>query len=410
MNTNTNTTETCTPCTKHLKNIAEATDLQLNDIDFLSTPDAIHEYSVSWKNDSEETQSAPGIRVQYNNDRGPYKGGLRFHQSVTKADVMELAFLMSMKTAVVDIPFGGAKGGLQVDTKQLSQTELERASRSFMQNLAPHIGENTDIPAPDVGTDERVMNWMRTEYEEVVGTDAPASLTGKPVRAGGSAGREGAAARGGFHIIQRYFEDKNPSDITVALQGFGNVASTLAYLLDGAGYTVAAVSDSSTALIDQDGVPVTDLMTFKENGGRFSEYTKVDQISNEALLSLDVDVLIPAALGDVITKGNAPDVQANTIIEMANAPTSPAAEEILRENNHTLIPDILANSGGVTVSYFEWKQNKNKEQWTRKRVQEELKTQILDAYNTVKKAQESQDTDIRTAAYYVGLQRIRQSR
>lgn len=403
---NTSETTTCTPCKNRLENLVENTDLTTEDIEFLFSPKRVLRFSVSYKKDDGDLVSVPGFRVQYNDARGPMKGGLRFHPSVTEEEVTELAFLMTIKTAVADIPFGGAKGGLQVDPKQLSHNELENVSRSFMQDLAPHIGTHTDIPAPDVNTTPEIMAWMRDEYENITGADAPAIITGKPKGRGGSEGRTTATSRGGYHIIEQIFEDRDNSDVTVAIQGFGNVASNLAYLLSGAGFQIVAVSDSSSGIYDPDGVPVTDLLTFKENGGRFEDYAHLERISNEELLRMDVDLLIPAALGGVITGENAPEIQARTIVEMANAPITSSADTILRKNGIEIIPDILANSGGVIVSYFEWLQNIENEQWKEDRVFDELREQILDAYHAVEKIREEKQIDARTASFYLAIQRI----
>ncbi|MCI0619756.1 Glu/Leu/Phe/Val dehydrogenase [Candidatus Wolfebacteria bacterium] len=371
-----------------------------------------------------------GYRVQYNDALGPTKGGIRIHENTNFDEVSELAFLMSLKTSLAGLPYGGAKGAIRINPNELSPFEHERVVRGFIREIARFIGPDHDIPAPDINTNPETMALMLDEYEHVVGHKAPAAFTGKPFARGGSLGRDTATSKGGFYIITEYFsakgayppdgqesasggKNKNPHSISVAIQGFGNVGSHLGELLAKAGFRVIAVSDSSGGVYQKDGLPMDDIIRWKRDKKNLVDFTNslgntsAESITNEKLLELPVDVLIPSALGGVITETNAPRIHARLIIEMANAPVTPDADPVLKEKGVAIIPDILANSGGVIVSYFEWLQNRAGEQWTADKVDDKLKKTILLAYRRVMdECARRPKFDMRTVSYLLAVQRI----
>jgi len=401
-----NKTNPCEACESYLLELAEKTDITNEELNPLRKAEKVIELDVTFEKDDGSQETVKGFRVQYNSILGPTKGGLRFHKGVNLEEVTELSFLMALKTSLVGLPYGGGKGGIQINPKELSATELEKLSRAFMRELAPHIGPQVDIPAPDVNTTPEIMSWMLDEYEKTVGHPEPAVLTGKPIEKGGSEGRTSATGLGGFFILEEKYKEKDPSDITVALQGFGNVSQYAALALYQKGFKVVAVSDSKTGIYNKDGLNIEDLKEFKYGKGSFLDYEAAEQISNEDLLELDVDVLAPSALGGVITKENVENIKAKTIIELANGPITPEADEILTQKGIEVIPDILANSGGVTVSYFEWRQNLDNEHWTQVDVNTKLQTTVLNAYKNVVAESERQSIDLRTASYYIAVKRI----
>ncbi|MEX0934909.1 MAG: Glu/Leu/Phe/Val dehydrogenase [Candidatus Paceibacterota bacterium] len=391
----------CPQCIQRLRDLVGKTDLEEEDIEPLLSPQHIINLNFSTTLSDGSTKEFQGYRVQYNNILGPTKGGLRFHPSVTTGEVTELAFLMTLKCSLAGLPFGGAKGGFAIDPKEYSNEDLETITRAFAQELIPHIGPQKDIPAPDVNTTPEIMSWIRDEYEKSIGHPEPAVITGKPLSDGGSEGRDEATGRGAFYILQQI---AGPGD-TIAIQGAGNAGSVFAHLAYEAGYTITAISDSSGALYDPNGLTIPEILEFKKSH-RFDAYEDAEHISNEELLELEVDILAPAALGGVITEKNAGDIQAKTILEIANAPVSEGADAILQKHGVEIIPDILTNSGGVIVSYFEWRQNLDGEHWSKEQVNTKLKEMILDAYNRTNKKVEELNLDWRTAAYYVAVQRI----
>ena len=395
-------TETvCDVCAVELDRIAEVARLTDQDLELLQQPRRRVNVNIPVRMDDGSIDVFPSFRVQYNSARGPMKGGIRFHPGVDEEEVDELAFLMTLKCAVVDIPFGGAKGGVQVDPADLSTGERERLSRAYAKAYHDVIGPETDIPAPDVNTDAQVMAWIRDEYEQVAGKQAPGVITGKPVELDGSKGRESATSLGGAEILDAFIEQSaiDSDQPTVAIQGFGNVGSHLARFLHERGYTVVAASNASGAIYSEDGLAIPDL--FADYQDEQDLYCVAgEEITNEELLTLDVDVLIPAAIEDQITTDNVADVQANAVLEMANGPTTPSADERLAERGVPVIPDILANAGGVTVSYFEWVQNTTNEYWTTERVQEKLQSQMRTAFEAVADIKaEGGDRTWRGAAY-----------
>lgn len=386
------------------------------------TPQKILNHEVSFTLDNGKTMKVPSYRVQYNNARGPYKGGIRYHPDADLEEVKALAALMAVKTAVVNIPFGGAKGGIQVDPKKLSPAELQRMSREYMRQIAPDIGPDIDIPAPDVNTNPQIMAWMRDEYEKVTGHYAPAVITGKPLSFGGSLGRDKATARGGFFILEELakLEALDLHDIRVAVQGFGNAGSEIATFLHDAGAMIVAVSDSHGGIYSKVGLDPIRISKYKRTTGSVQgqycegsvcdlKRLKLDEteaITNEELLTCDCDILIPAALDNVITSKNAPKVKAKIILELANGPVSPEADKILSKRGTIVVPDVLANAGGVTVSYFEWVQGRSGDQWTAEKVDQELRRIMLAAFNDVRSESKRKDLTLREAAFDVAIGRI----
>lgn len=390
-------------------------------VEVLSTPQRQIEVSLPVKMDNGQVQAFRGFRVQYNNWLGPFKGGLRYHPRVDINEVKALAFWMMIKNGVVNVPFGGGKGGIEVDPKKLSQSELERLTREFAKALSPNIGPIVDVPAPDVNTNAQIMEWLADEYGKVAGNFTPAVVTGKPVGKGGSEGREEATGLGGFYVLEETIKRlglKKP--LTVAIQGFGNVGSHIAELLYQDGYKVVALSDSKGAIYDQarEGFNVGLVKKCKEEKGFIAGCYCVGsvcdlaqkhkgEVTNEALLELPVDILIPAALEAVLTAGNAPRIAAKIVLEMANGPTTPEADKILNEKG-VVVPDVLANSGGVTASYFEWYQNLHQESWSLERVREELKEKMTHAFDEVWGISQERKVTLRTAAFILALERLKE--
>ena len=348
-----------------------------------------------------------GYRVQHNNDRGPYKGGLRYHPNMNEEHAEALAQLMTWKTAVVDVPFGGAKGGIDCDPTKLNRFEVNAITRDFVSRIHEVIGPTSDIPAPDVNTNAEVMGWFMDEYSRYNGF-SPGVVTGKPLELFGSQGREEATGRG---VMYSLIEALKPSgrtlvDVTVAIQGFGNVGSNAARLMAEQGARIVAVSDYSGGVCDASGLNIPVLIEWVKKQGCVAGFPDAEQVSGEEVLFSPVDVLIPAALEDALTAENANQVQAKMIVEAANGPTTPQADEILRKNNVFIVPDILANAGGVTVSYFEWAQNIQQFRWKKDRVDEELTHKMRDAYAAVRTVAEKEQIDMRIAAFVLAIQRV----
>src|ERR1700675_4293623 len=348
--------------------------------------EAEHHVTVPIERDNGELAVFSGYRFQHNSARGPTKGGLRFHPMLDADDVRALAVLMTWKTAVVNVPFGGAKGGIACDPSQLSQGELERLTRKFVERISREIGPQRDIPAPDVNTNAQVMAWIMDQYSRLHGF-TPAAVTGKPVELHGSEGREAATGYGVICVAENFLHDVSDSlkDATVAIQGFGNVGLFAAQFAHQRGAKVVAVSDVSGGVANRDGLNIPELVAFARNRRPLSEYEAegLSRITNEALLTHEVDVLIPAALGGVLTNDVAREVRAKVIVEAANAPTFPEADEIFEQRGIPVIPDILANAGGVTVSYFEWTQNLQCLSWTEEEVNGRLQQIMAASYATI---------------------------
>ncbi|WP_311172741.1 Glu/Leu/Phe/Val family dehydrogenase [Halobellus ordinarius] len=378
-------------------------------IERLKHPERVLELSLSVELDDGTMEQFKAFRSQFNGDRGPYKGGIRYHPGVSRDEVKALSGWMAYKCAVVGIPYGGGKGGIVVDPSEYSTSELERLTRSYATELRPLVGPDRDIPAPDVNTGQREMNWFKDTYETLERTNAPGVITGKAISSGGSAGRVEATGRSTMLAAREAFRHlgRDVSDATVAVQGYGNAGSVAARLLEDQGATVVAVSDSSGAVYDPDGLDTRAVKSFKSETGSVSGYENVEELTNEELLTLDVDLLVPAALENAIDRKLAEDVRAEVIVEAANGPLTPNADDVLTERDVVVIPDILANAGGVTVSYFEWVQNRQRFSWREERVNEELEAVITDAFDDLVDAYESRDLpNFRTAAYVVATQRI----
>lgn len=349
-----------------------------------------------------------GYRVQFNGSRGPFKGGIRYHHEVDMDEVRGLSALMAWKTALVDIPFGGGKGGITVNVKELSVYELERLTRKFIARIGHILGPYRDVPAPDVNTNAQVMAWIFDEYSSRHGY-TPACVTGKPLAMGGSPGREAATGRGAVMVYEEIAkrEDWNPAAMTAAIQGFGNVGSFAAGFMKELGVKVVAISGSRGAYFNGDGIDIEAAAAYRKETGTLEGLGGVEELTNEELLALDVDILIPAALGGAIHAGNAANVKARVILEAANAPVTEEGENILVDGgNVILIPDVLASSGGVTVSYFEWVQNIQQFGWDEERVNGELGKIMSRATSEVYELAEEKQVSLRTAAFILAIERI----
>ena len=348
-----------------------------------------------------------GYRVQHNGARGPYKGGVRYHLEADLDEVRTLAALMTWKCALVDLPFGGAKGGVQCDPATMSTDELNRLTRRYAQNIAHIIGINRDIPAPDMGTDAQTMAWMMDAYGQSHG-HTPGIVTGKPVELGGSYGRESATGQGIFLVLQELCRDqgREPESMPLVIQGFGNVGSWTVRLASQAGFPIVAVSDVRGGIYHERGLDVEALQRHRQDGGALSDFPAGERITNDELLALPCAVLIPAAAGDVITRENWQQVQADIIIEAANHPLSADADAALSERGALIVPDILANAGGVTVSYFEWTQNIQQFRWEEERVSRELARIFTHAYRAVHALASERGITLRRAAYLIAVDRV----
>ncbi len=376
----------------------------------LQTPIRVVKVEVVTEDDQGKLMHHMGYRVQHNKLRGPMKGGLRFHPTVDEDHAASLASLMTWKTAVVDVPFGGAKGGINCDPTAMSAKELQWVTRRFVEQIKEVIGPTLDIPAPDVNTNAKVMGWIMDEYSKYGGF-SPGVVTGKPLELFGSPGREEATGRGVMLVLQEALKDRGKSlqNITVAMQGFGNVGSHAARLLAAEGAKIVAVGDHGGGIHRKDGLPVDQLTEWVQEHRTVKGFPEGDGCAGSEVLIWNADVLIPAALGDVLTKENANDVQASIIVEGANGPTTPEADEIFRNRNILVLPDILANAGGVTVSYFEWAQNIQQFRWELEKVQGELAKIMRKAYRAVADLAKEKNLDMRTAAFLLGIQRVGQA-
>lgn len=393
---------------KQLEEAAQIAGLDKNRIERLKYPDRYVEASIPVIMDSGEQKIFAGFRSQHNNARGPYKGGIRYHQQVNLDEVKALSFWMSFKNAVIDVPFGGGKGGIIVNPKELSAAELEKLSRGWVQKMHPLLGPRVDVPAPDVNTNGQIMEWMVDEYSKI--TNNPKSLavfTGKPIGKGGSEGREEAAGFGGFYVFEEVAKKFGiPAGSKIAVQGFGNVATFFAKMAVEKGFKAAAVSDSKGGIMNMDGLDLRLAREHKKQTGSLKDFPGAKNITNEELLELDVEVLVPAALENVLTEKNAADIRAKLIIELANGPTTKEADKIFQAKNLPVIPDILANSGGVCVSYYEWQQNMEHATWSKEQVLSKLEKQIKQAFFSVLSIKEKYSTTYRNAAYILAAQRI----
>jgi len=377
----------------------------------LITPKREVTVQVAFERDDGRIQTVLGYRVQHDNARGPMKGGLRYHPAVDLDEVRALASLMTWKTAVVDLPYGGAKGGIGIDPRTLSKRELERITRSFVDQIHEIVGPDSDIPAPDMGTNHEVMAWFRNQWEKYHGFN-PAVITGKPVEEYGSRGREEATGRGvgtlAIKMLKRL--NRKPELTRTAIQGFGNVGSHAAKYLYESAFPIVAVSDVSGAYVNPKGLNISEMLSYVlKNKGLLAGYQGAERIDPDQLLALDVELLIPAALGDVITAKNVDQIKANLIIEGANGPIDPEADAKLNERNILVLPDILANAGGVTVSYFEWAQNRQHYKWTLDRVRQELDRTLSEAFESVWQESVSKKVSLRTSAFMLAIQRVKRA-
>ncbi|VVB87503.1 Glutamate dehydrogenase [uncultured archaeon] len=398
----------CQKCISELEDLYSYLDLSTEELDLLDMPRRSFTVHFPVHMDSGKTKMFVGHRVQYNDARGPTKGGIRFHPELTLDDVRDLAFLMSLKCAVVNIPFGGSKGGVVVNPKELSRTELERLTRSYIRAIADYIGPSRDIPAPDVYTDEKIMAWILDEYERIKGEHVPAVVTGKPIELGGSKARSYSTSLGGILVLEEALKTKgmDKSDVNIAIQGFGNVGENAARILHERGYRVVAVSDSKGGIMNKDGLDIPNVIKHKNDSGSVIDFEGSENISNEELLTCECDILVPAALSEQLNKDNARDVKAKIVLELANAPTTIDADNVFSEKKIMLIPDILANAGGVVVSYFEWIQNLNNDYWEENRVLEKLGKTMVNSFKDVFSLCEEENCSMRKAAYQLAVKRI----
>ncbi len=356
------------------------------------------------------TKIFEGYRVQYNNVRGPYKGGIRYHHETNIDEVKALAFWMTIKCAVAGIPMGGGKGGITVNPKELSKHELEKLSRGWIQGLYEVLGPKKDVPAPDVNTTPEIMSWMADEFEKITGDKTGAVITGKPLGGGGSEGRGSATAQGGFFVFEALREQIGlPEKCDVVIQGFGNAGMYAAKIWQNAGHRILAVSDSKSGTYNKEGLDIEAAAKFKQETGMLAGFPGGENITNEELLTLPCDLLIPAAFENQIGEENAEKVQAKVILELANGPVTPHADETLNKMGISVIPDVLANSGGVTVSTFEWEQNLKGEHWSEKEVFDKLNPILSDSAQKIWKLAKDNNTDLRTAAFLLALDRIQES-
>jgi glutamate dehydrogenase (NADP+) len=397
--------------------IGEAAGVGPETIDALRYPEATLTAHLPVRMDDGSTHFFVGYRCRYNDARGPTKGGIRYHPDVSLEEVQALALWMTVKCAVVGIPYGGAKGGVAVDPKALSRLELERLSRAYMRAMADFVGPDRDIPAPDVYTNARIMGWMADEYETIKRAKAPGVITGKPIELGGSLGRDEATGRGAFIAIQNYARRAglDPAHARVAVQGFGNAGYHVARLLQQAGYRIVAVSDSKGGIHSDAGFDIESLQREKHRTrvlsgvyceGSVCELVDFDRISNEELLQLDVDLLVPAALEGVIGPENAGRIRAPVIAEVANGPIRGEVDEMLHERGTVVLPDVLTNAGGVTASYFEWVQNRQGYGWTLQQVRERLEEVMSRAFDEIWEIHHAEKSSLRHAAYTLALRRI----
>ncbi|MFH0840668.1 MAG: Glu/Leu/Phe/Val dehydrogenase [bacterium] len=390
---------------KQLSEVKNIINLDENIFSKLQTPNRVLRVDVPVKMDNGETKVFVGYRSQYNNARGPYKGGIRFHQDVNESEVKALSAWMTWKTAVVNLPLGGGKGGVIVNPKELSEAELERLSRGYMTAIYKFIGPKIDVPAPDVYTNPKIMAWMLDEYEKLVGHHEPGVITGKPLELGGSQGRNYSTAQGAVYVLNEAIKKIGlNTNATIAIQGFGNAGSYMAKILSKQGYKIVALSDSGGAIYNQNGLDIDAVSAHKETNKTVAGFTNAESIDD--ILKQEVDILIPAALENVITDENANNIKAKLIIELANGPITPEADKILESNNILVIPDILANAGGVVVSYFEMVQNSYNYYWPEYAVLDRLEKVMVDSFNQSWEAKEKYNISLRMGCYALAVGRV----
>ena len=399
---------------RQLEHAAQFMEISDEALEFLKRPQRILEVSIPVKMDDGSIKVFTGFRVQYNWARGPTKGGIRYHPEETLSTVKALASWMTWKTSVVEIPYGGSKGGVICNPKQMSDNELENLSRNYIRAIYDILNPYTDVPAPDVYTNPKIMGWMMDEYETIVRRHTPAFgvITGKPLSIGGSLGRGDATSRGAAYAVREAAKvlNMNLSSVTLAVQGYGNAGYFMAKLgKEILGMKVVAVSDSKGGIFNADGLDADDVLAWKKKTGSVKDYPKATNISNEELLELDVDILAPSAIEEVITKHNADKIKAKIVAEVANGPVTPEADAILKEKGIFQIPDFLCNAGGVTVSYFEWVQNITGYYWTLEEVHEKLDKKMTKAFHDVYNLAREKNIHMRDAAYVVAVSRVYQA-
>jgi glutamate dehydrogenase len=407
-------TESDDPFSNALAQLASACDtLSIDPEDYqrLKSPRREIVVSLPMRLKNGATETFVGYRVQHNNARGPYKGGVRYHPDVSLSEIRALSMLMTWKTALIDIPYGGAKGGITADPTKMVEGDRERLTRNYVDSIARDIGPELDIMAPDVNTDGQTMGWMMNEYSRLRGYNVPAVVTGKPIELGGSEGRVAATGRGVAICVReavQTFLKKSVKGCTVAVQGFGNVGFNAASALVEMGAKIEAVSDvrGGARLNGRFDGSMSRLREVTTNLGSMGEIPGVVEISNEELLESEVDVLVPAAVENQITEKNAKKIRAELVVEGANGPTTPVADGILQSNGIRVVPDILANSGGVLVSYLEWVQNLNHDHWTEEEVNRRLESKMMQAFDNVLRYSEERGVDLRRAALAIAVQRV----
>ncbi len=390
-----------------LDKAAKIMNLDKNIHEVLKQPDRFLTVAIPVRMDNGEVKVFTGFRSQFNDAMGPYKGGIRYHENVSLDEVKALSFWMMVKCATVNIPMGGGKGGIIVNSRELSETELEKLSRGYIQKIWRNIGSDKDVPAPDMYTNGKIMGWMRDEFEKLLGHADPGVITGKSLIDGGSEGRETATAQGGVYVVRELAKKVGlkPEETTVAVQGMGNVGGFMAKILQQEGYKVVAISDSKGGVYGEN-LDLTTLFQHKETTGSVQNFEGTKNISNAELLELPVDILVPAAMENQITMENVNNIKAKYIIEMANGPTTPEADEVLKEKGVILVPDVLSNAGGVTVSYFEWYQNVHNEKWTEAEVFAKLEPIMVTSFGEVWDTKEKYNIDMRTAAFVKAIERV----
>ncbi len=393
---------------ERIEKIAKFLGIEDSIIKILETPQKEVKVSLPIKMDDGKIKVFTGYRIEHNNARGPYKGGIRYHPDVNLDEVRALALWMTYKCAVVDIPLGGAKGGIICNPKEMSEAELERLTRKYVDEIYDIIGPKKDIPAPDVNTNSKIMGWFMDEYSKLAGKISKAVVTGKPIELGGSFGRETATARGGQFVKNAMLKEtgrKKP--LTTIIQGFGNAGSNYAKLVYKEDKdTIIAISDSKGAIYNPNGLDPEEVLKHKKSTGSVINYPKAVTLPREDILKLECDILVLAALENAITKENANEIKAKYILELANGPITGEADEILRKKNILVLPDILANAGGVVVSYFEWLQNLKEEHWSKEEVDKKLKDVMENAYKNVKEKAEKYGVDLRTGAYILAIEKV----
>jgi len=391
----------------YLERAARQTGVDAEALLLLRSPFRELHVEVPVRRDNGRLEVFSGYRVQHNGARGPYKGGIRFHPDVDLDEIRALAALMTWKCALVDVPFGGAKGGVHCDPTQMSEGELNRLARRYMQNVSHILGVTRDIPAPDMGTNAKTMAWMMDAYGAAHGY-TPGIVTGKPVELGGSYGRESATGRGAVLVLLELCRDLGvaPQDLQVAVQGFGNVGSWTARLAQEAGFRIVALSDLRGGTYNAEGIDVEAFRSWVESGGSPTEFAGGDAVHATDFVTLPCDVLIPAATGEVIHSGNVRGVRATIIVEAANHPITLSAEPVLAQAGVSVVPDILANAGGVVVSYFEWTQNIQQFRWPEERVNEELSARMIGSYREVRETAGARGVTMREAAFVIAVERV----